>query len=207
MTASIQVGDRVKFTNNSTTFYGIVTAIASGTITIYGGTQYTVANSAITNPYFSHSKNPFGFNSRPDYWTEVVTDSSQQSQSSPGSGTWYNIGTISIAVPIGAWRLYWSALCQIINGAVGATNLFTGTLSTANNSQSDSDLSAGVSQSGATAPSSIDVRSNLSKEKTIVVASKTSYYLNGQSNGAGDSSIQFRGDFVPTKIYAICAYL
>src|ERR1035437_2862224 len=74
LTSYIGLGDRIKFTNNSTTFYGIVTAISSTTITLYGGTQYAVANSAITAPFFSHWKTPLGFLVRPDYWTESLSD-------------------------------------------------------------------------------------------------------------------------------------
>jgi len=91
-TAVIGKGDRIKFTNNSTTFYGICTAISSTTITLYGGTAYSVANSAITAISYSHVKVPFGFNPDPIIWTDSNSDVTDSSQSSPVSGTWYNHG-------------------------------------------------------------------------------------------------------------------
>ena len=43
------------------------------------------------------------------------------------------------------------------------------------------------------------------RRKIIVVTAKTSYYLNGKSDGA--RNMYFRGDIQPTMITAVCAYL
>jgi len=62
------VGMRIKLTNGGNTIYGIITAVAETALTflheINPGTNqalHLLANSAITNPYYSTQKVPFGF--------------------------------------------------------------------------------------------------------------------------------------------------
>ena len=54
------VGDRIKITQ-STVKYFYITAVADTLLTINGGTDYTLSNAAITNPYYSHQLSPVGF--------------------------------------------------------------------------------------------------------------------------------------------------
>ena len=56
-----QVGDKVKCTNNSTTKYFYIRAVASTTLTVTGGSDYTVHDSAITSIYVSRAESPLGF--------------------------------------------------------------------------------------------------------------------------------------------------
>lgn len=60
LTTRISVGMKIKLTQ-TTTKYFFVTAITSTTITLYGGTTYSVINSAISNVYFSSVQLPYGF--------------------------------------------------------------------------------------------------------------------------------------------------
>ena len=60
LTSKISVGMKLKLTQ-STVKYFIVTAITSTTITLYGGTDYTLTSATITDVYFSSAKAPFGF--------------------------------------------------------------------------------------------------------------------------------------------------
>ena len=196
----IGVGDRVKFTNNSTTFYGIVHAISSTTITLYGGTQYTVANSAITNPYYSHEKVPYGFNPREDYWTEEVSNATQAYQSSAVQNTWYNISSISIAIPIGVWRINYQCFLMS-NGSATQTNAFA-TLSTTNNSETDGDFTVGFDSNGPTGMANM-----INREKILALAAKTTYYLNLKTSATGNTYLQTRGDLSKTFIRARSAYL
>jgi hypothetical protein len=53
------VGDKIKLTQ-TTVKYFYVTAVADTLLTVTGGSDYTVANAAITSNYYSHS-NPVGF--------------------------------------------------------------------------------------------------------------------------------------------------
>ncbi len=82
-----QKGDRVKFVQTTTKFMVVtsVSAYDSGndrtTLTVTGGTDYTVANAAISSPYWSRFPKPSGW---PDSfnWTPTVSGSSGLSISS-----------------------------------------------------------------------------------------------------------------------------
>lgn len=58
-------GTRVKFTNNSTTFYGAVLSCTYvggvNTITFINNSDFSIANSVITNPFYSYDANPQGW--------------------------------------------------------------------------------------------------------------------------------------------------
>lgn len=62
-------GDKLKLTQ-TTAKYFYVTAVADTTLTVTGGSDYTVANATITSPYYSHTDNPIGF---PDWFNWTVT--------------------------------------------------------------------------------------------------------------------------------------
>ena len=200
--SSIGVGDRIKFANNSTTFYGIVTAIAAGTMTLYGGTDYDVANSAITAVYFSHMKSPVGFPLDPTKWTAQATDTSLQTQASPVANTWYNQGSVTLSIPIGVWRTYYEVIIQANDTTASSAILIACTLSTANNSESDISMTGGgqivTNQMGGLF---------VHREKTLVLAAKTPYYLNTRTTTSNVENIYNRGDVGTTVIRAICAYL
>jgi len=197
LTGSIGVGSRIKLTQ-TTVKYFIVTAITSSTITLYGGTDYTLANAAITSPYSSLIKTPIGFITDPLKWTVEFTDTAQRSQTSPVANTWYNQST-SITIPIGAWRAYYTAHIQCSNGNVSDTT-YSLTLSTGNNNESQSSLTTAFRSP------SIYAGCSLHTEIFLNLASKTIYYLNmKQDNNAG--GIYIRGDYAKTVIRAECAYL
>lgn len=55
-----QVGDRIKWTQ-TTVKYGVIVTVADTLLTIAVNTDYTVANAAITLPYYSHQESPLGY--------------------------------------------------------------------------------------------------------------------------------------------------
>ena len=63
------VGDKIKLTQTTVKYFYIV-GVADTILTITGGTSYTLANAAITLPYFSHVASPVGF---PGYFNFTVT--------------------------------------------------------------------------------------------------------------------------------------
>lgn len=202
LSGTIPLGARVKYVQSATTKYGIVTAIGAGTITIYGGTDYTTTNVAITGFRYSLAKVPLGFNPDPRKWTVEVTDNAARVQVGPVSGTWYNLGSIQISVPIGLWRVNFQVSLQCDTGA-GESNVL-GTLSTANNNITDVDLLAALRNYDLSTASSSAI-STVNRNKVISTAAKTTYYLNAMSTGAG--TIAFAGNFADTIIRAECAYL
>ena len=208
----IGVGDKIKFTNNLTTFYGIIIAITVNSITLYGGTDYGVANSTITNPFFSHYKSPLGFPLNPAKWTVEFSDATERQQLTPTNGTWYNINSTSLTVPIGVWDLYY----QVFFGAYDDDGLSLVTtevtLSTGNNTESDPEMTCSALNYGApTADNKMSCFNNGTRKQQVVLTSKTIYYLNARTitdnvdyitfaNGSGNIG----GNCI---IRAICALL
>lgn len=203
-TAIIGVGQRIKLTQ-TTDKYFVVTAVGaySGSatlITVYGGTDYTLANAAITTPYWSNIKAPFGFPGSPAKWTVTTSDTTSRVQASPVNGTYYNLGSVSISVPIGVWRV--SYVVGFRGDASPAANVPAKvTLSTANNSESDADFSCYV------VGNSTIVSGVVSKTKILTLASKTSYYINTAAQAAGLTNIFNQNDNTKLFLRAECAYL
>lgn len=207
-TQRFSVGMRVKLTQ-TTVKYFIVTAVSSTTLTVYGGTDYTLANAAISAIFVSSWKAPLGFPLDPTKWTVTVTDSSDRSQATPTANTWYNLGSVTISLPIGAWSvdykviaLFYKANAAVIDGWV--------TLSTGTNTESDSTFTTiFILESVATSGGANQTRYvTLMKQGYVVVSSKTSYYLNMATSIASMSAIGYWGGSLrPTIIRAVCAYL
>jgi len=196
MTGLIGVGYKISLVQ-TTTKYFIVTAVGSYSagatlITVYGGTDYTLANAAITSPRFSPSKSPFGFPTSLDKWAVTTTDVTIRSQATPTASTWYNLGSISISVPIGIWRLSYKVLMQSSSTATQVSATVFTTMSTANNSESDADFSAGATVGGASG--SIIVQSPVYLSKVLTVAAKTTYYLNTKTSLTTSANIYNRND-------------
>lgn len=201
MTGVWSVGMRIKLTQ-TTVKYFIIVAIDASTVTLYGGTDYTLANAAISSVYYSSAAAPQGFPMDPTKWTVRVRDTSDRQQANPVAGTWYNIGSLSITIPIGAWRVRWSGIASFNRASNGEIDQY-GTLSTANSTESDSDFTARHYLNNATGGSSL-----IGREKTLVLASKTPYYLNAKNASGSSTQINWLGSAVaPTIIEAICTYL
>lgn len=205
-TGKYSPGMRIKLTQ-TTVKYFIITAVSysspNTTITLYGGTDYSLANASITANYFSMMKAPTGFPLNPDKWTVKVTSTSAAGQSSPTTNTWYNPGSTSITIPAGTWDVSYSATPDNLSSGTDIAGYVT--LSTANNTESDSDLTT-FFESKATANGTGG--STVYKEKILTPSSDTTYYLNAKTaSGVGASNLYIRGDYSTTVIKAICAYL
>lgn len=213
VTAILQPGYRIKLTQ-TTAKYFIVTAVGSFSggatlVTLYGGTDSTLANAAISSPFYSPVKAPFGFPMSPDKWTITTTDTTTRTLSTPTVNVWYNAmdsGNLpSIAVPIGLWRVSYK-----LQGRAQASSGFAqlrSSLSTSSSSVSDADFTeiTNIQDGGNT----IAFVSNLpikSYPKTLTIASKTTYYLI-ISTVAAIANMQIQGAIAPTTIKAECAYL
>lgn len=60
-TTKYSVGDRIKLVQSSSTKYFYITSVSATSLTVNGGTDYTVANSAISGIYYSKAASPLGF--------------------------------------------------------------------------------------------------------------------------------------------------
>ncbi len=183
-------GDR--FITDVGTFGGGVT-----NITVYGGTGYTLANAAISANYHSMMKAPFGFPLDTASWTVEVTDTTQRSQANPTNGTWYNLGSISINVPIGCWRLYYEVAAQVIR-STSSTGI-DGYATSAVQFSSLHDM-------GGPSGSNYSTGSLVHREKIVTLAAKSTRYLNMMSD-TSSTLIVFQNSIATCVIRAVCAYL
>lgn len=121
-TTKYSVGMRVKFTQTSIK-YGVITNVVystpNTTLTVFFGTDYSLANAVITDPYWSAQKTPFGFPIASAKWgdKEQVTEA----VSAATNTSWADIGTgCTIFVPTTNAILYVSFAGRLVN--VGASS-------------------------------------------------------------------------------------
>lgn len=102
------VGMKIKLTQ-TTVRYFIITAVTDTTLTVYGGTDYDLADAAISANYYSLVKSPQGFPLDPDKWTyaPTVTDTT--------SAGFYNHATLN--VPLGIWNTDVSVMAYVQEGS------------------------------------------------------------------------------------------
>lgn len=207
LTTKYSAGMRIRLSQSTGgTKYFIVTKVAYSapdtTLTIYGGTDYDLNNEAISNPYFSVVKAPYGMPLNSAKWTVKVTDTSDRSQATPTQNVWYNLGTTAcqITIPIGVWRVSYQVTIEAFDASSAGWTVYS-TLSTANNSESDSEMSA-FGRSTAVA-----VDFPVFRERQLTLTAKTTYYLNSRTGNTNLDALHFRNDQVPLVMRAICDYL
>ena len=206
LTGIIHLGAKIRVTHASVTKYFFVTAITSSTVTLFGGTDYTLAATAITAPSYSLAKAPPGFPLDPAKWTVEAVNTGSASKGSPASGTWYGDTALSptgpsISIPIGCWRVYYETVLDADRSAGGVVAQYA-TLSTSASSETDTSMSTymqGTSWTSNHVPAH--------RERTLTLTSRTTYYLIIKTTTTSILSINLRGDIVPTVIRAVCAYL
>jgi len=209
-TSKYSAGMRIKLTD-STVKYFIITKVSysspNTTVTVYGGTDYTLSGGVISNPYYSMVKAPAGFPLNPAKWTVTVTDSTVRTQTSPTNNTYYNIGGsyCQLSLPIGAWYLgYVVFLVGGLASGAGFDTMHTA-LSTASNSATIAAAVRAMQMPTAQlGPQFIPACSGV----LYSVTSKTLLYLLGLINSdKACSDLNFHNDWIQMVITAECAYL
>ena len=204
VTASIGVGDRISHTQSSVVKYGIVTAVGaysagSTPITFFYGQNTALANATITLPKYSHCKVPFGFPADASKWIMLVADTSDRSQSSPVQNQFYNLGSLSISVPIGAWKVGFLALGSASKATAQVS--LQAALSTSTSSATDLRLLGYTIGYGESL-----VRNQFNVFNYITTSSKTSYYLIVKTGSVSVTDISLLGTASSTVLYAECSY-
>jgi hypothetical protein len=199
---------RVKLTQ-TTTKYFIITKVAysdpSTTLTLFGGTDYELANATIATPYYSTQKAPHGFPLDPDKWTvEHYDGAGWDQQTSPTQNTWYNPGSHQLTIPVGAFIVSYDFAFRISKNSSTSVN-GNATLSTANNTESSYEYTVYAEFTGGSG--TMGGYQQAQKEFPIAVTSKQAMYLNIRSTTATATSIAVGGTLAPTIIKAVCAYL
>jgi hypothetical protein len=201
LTPYLSVGMKVKFTQNSAIKYAFITAITSTQLTLFLGTDYSLNSSAISNSYYSMLKAPYGFPLEESKWSIILVDSNDRAQISPTTNVFYNLGSLSITIPQGLFRIYTNINLQVgISGDPLESRYAQYTLSTTTNSITNSEFNIGIAGYGTF------YRSLQFKRNIISLNSKTTFYLLMRIL-AGSYNLYFGGVEIPTKIQAVCAYL
>lgn len=209
-TTKYSAGMRVRLVQaTGGTKYGIITKVAFSTdttVTLYMGTDYSLANESISVPHYSTHKAPYGFPLDPTKWTVETLDTSDRSQATPTFATWYNINSTSIVVPIGIWDLSYQVIAYADDntggGSGNAKSAYT-TLSTANNSASDHLFTGGIYSN--------DVNTGLFgtifRSRKVTLTAKQTYYLNAYTDHSNLDNLILLNSFGTLVIRAECAYL
>jgi hypothetical protein len=204
-TSKYYAGMKIKLTQTSAKYF-IVTNVAYGspntTITIYGGTDYDLASAAITLPYYSMTRAPAGFPMEPTKWMVSLYDTDTTTQSNPVQWTVYNIHSNSLSIPIGSWLVRFVA-CVGDHAPSALSHGISVGLSTENNGWSDKKLVAKVEIPAVTGYACMTAFN----EESIVLTSKTVYFLNAMVWAAGLDGLNLQGAVATAKIEAICVYL
>jgi len=186
------------------TKYGIITKVADTALTVFFGTDYTLNNEAISSPYYSTQKAPFGFPLNPTGWAVTLNVTTSAIKSSPAAGVWYNVGSLNITFPIGLWRVWYSAFIAFLAADVTLGSVLI-TLSTANDSESDPYFTVEIAYRQASS-GVCNMYGSVSKEKILLLSSKTTYYINIKTYDPSLSSIRLFCP-PPATFQAVCAYL
>jgi hypothetical protein len=200
-------GMRIKLTQTTVKYFIITKVVYSSpntTITVYGGTDYTLTSATIIYPYYSPAKAPAGFPLDPAKWTVLLSDSTDRHQSSPVKNTIYNPGNLSISLPIGIWNVLFQAIlvCAASSGTV--TDIYGGLSSSlaAFNNQ------ALRGQSYFGGPTAGVFTSTLTRNTVLNIATKTTYYVICMTDLDNQSLIGFNwASDASTEVRAVCAYL
>ena len=207
-TTTYSLGMRVRFTQPTDGVkHGIITKIAATVMTVFMESGDDFDNEAITAPYYSTNKAPFGFSLDPANWKIEVTDITLTS-TNPAAGTYYNLGGNSINIPIGVWTVYLRALCKEADTALQNFGYLRCGLSTANNTLDTPRLIA----TGAivyTASGSGSIGYAMTFTDTLTLTTADQYFLNMVTNVDTDTiSLEGRtAEGGPVIISATCAYL
>ena len=200
-TGYLSVGMKLRLKHGGVTKYFFITAIDASTITLYGGTDYTLLATAITEVFFSVHKSPYGFPMDKNKWTIIKIDTSDRVEETPVAKTWYNLGNISQAIAIGSWNISMSVLGQISLGGDPAGNKYLQVaLSTSTSSVSDDQLRNSIASSAGF------VRLPMFVERDVVLTSKTTFYAIAR-NVLKTELISFVNSEKPLIIKAVCTYL
>jgi hypothetical protein len=205
LSTSIGVGNKVKFTDGTVKYF-VVVAIAATRITLFGGTDYSIAGTAaVTSPYYSMVRTPFGFPLNPTNWTVDYIDTTSRNIANPAQNTWYNIDGIQLIIPIGIWHVSYQVGIGVDRGlTTGGENVYI-TLSTANNSESDAQYTGGFYIT-ATANSEYH-QHPIYRFKILNLTTKSIYYQNLRTTLTNQQDLYLNNGTEPNMIRAVCAYL
>lgn len=201
-TTKYQPGMRVKFTQPTDGVkYGIITKVTATALTVFMNTDYDFDDEAITSPYYSPMKAPFGFDLDPDKWKVEFIELGNQDFDPPDT-LWHKMmSSHEIDIPVGKWwlgyQIYWGPRDNEKIHAEASV-----TLSTSSTSESDGKWTSFLRSSG----SGTEIIFGYGgKRHGVSLTSKETRHL--LFKAASADRIYLRGGNAPGYIRAECAYL
>lgn len=217
ITAYVGLGAKIWCVNQGASQYFFVTAISvtAGvtTVTLYGGTGYSLTNTPITNVQYSWADAPIGFPRNPTNWTETFTDTVNRTKTGPTSLTWYwsDLGSPAVVLPIGLWWVRYSFIGVISTGATTVAGVsMVATLSTSNSAPSDATMNSQIfGNSNLVTNQEQSYVGNLTRGKSYNATVKTTLYVIAQTQNStvATLSIEFANANGTGVISASSAYL
>ena len=125
---------------------------------------------------------------------EIVTAITTLSQGTPTQNTWYSAANFTL--PAGVWDLQWE--CEVGAAKANALGDVHGTISTANNSETDAEISADFYQYLTSGQANM---CTLSRQKRVVQTASASRYFNIRTTTAGMANI-YAANYTNGKITA-----
>lgn len=213
VTSKMWVGMKLKCTDAAAVKYFVITAIAFSTdttVTVFGGSDYTLAGGAITNPFYSHVKCPSGFPMAISKWSCVIADATGTTINDPVSSTWYNATNCNLEIPIGLWNVSYHIYISNYNEVTLQCNARI-TLSTANNSESNSYYTSAIVMFGvATGGSYCLIGGTVFNSFQVSMAAPTIHYINFYTTSGGVNThlyCNISSGPGPGWLLAECAYI
>lgn len=208
-------GGQADGTISSTLDYAIITKTAfstNTTLTVQVPEGCTIPTTGgVSAMSYSTQKAPYLMPVQRGKWRIQAITKTADFQSAPVAGTWYNLGPTSgttggnlLTIPTGEWLHGYEASCWALGGGVTDSIMYA-TLSNANNTEIDSDMTS-VVFIHATGSATLEIISQTKREKELSLTSATAYYLNAKAT-VSMSSIRYNGSASATKIYAELALL
>lgn len=180
------------------TEYGIVTKVASDKITVFTGTDYNIPNATLSSPSYSQHKIPFGFPAGKGKWRiESLLKIASATTSNANWGSFLSNGW-ALFVPIGSWKLGFSALLN----SSSTTRVFWSISPTALSGASGTEDSNWTTAIRASAAASTDFPTNLDNAIELTADQTWVMYTLGSTTSA--NALGTHGLCV---IRAECAYL
>ena len=220
VTTKYYKGMRLRMTNGGHQIDGIVTLVGP-----YGGTEtgytyvtflhkidptdslalYLMANSAITNNFYSHEKVPAGFSIAPENW-QIKVSSISRTVTGASAGTYYACSTTK-DIPIGKWKydLHGQLGVRFLHTSTGTADTFVYVgLSSSSGSITEQSASYGVRRYNVSGSVSFETRW-IRTQGNLNLSAKTTHYVVGR---ATDSITDlWIGSYGPFEIVLTCEYL
>ena len=193
---------------STTIDYGIVMAKSfstNTTLTIQVPEGCTIPTSGgVSSVDYSTQAVPYGFPRDKGRWEVASLYKTDVTQASPASGTWYNLASIKLIVPVGAWEAVFKSTYYTIRPASATMDAYA-SLSTSSSSETDQIYSSRFYAEAATSNTAALGTATTTGFELLTAA--TPYYAIYRTTIASTGSLVLNGSVSTTVVSVKNAYL